>query len=955
MVIPAPIEKHKAVWISIRFAAVQAQGATLKMYRVLQDTLLRGSANHGVVGVGEPLFGRDSHGETKLICSTSRQAGLRQQWMGSASAFVIAVLAGFIGGADPASAKCKSVGPNQFEISGVRQVNIDTACVGATDGATFFVDGLFISSVVEDAAAPNSWKVLVSDRSLLTNIGDPSATRPAISSSGRDFSLENFGSITSITWSPVSVAGAGDVKVTNRAGGRIVAQGSGIALSGVDLLSRGTNNLINEAGAVIGGEHAGVAIANGTGFISNSGIIGGDDSGVRFLATSPGGSIVNTSGGSIFSSKAAVPTIAFDAPGVVINGGTISNKAGGSAIEFATYAFDDVLALAPGFSITGAVDADLGTDTFRFVDTGGSGGTGVFNLDLIDDGSLTRQYRNFDVFEVTGGTWQFQGSFVGFLGVSGSGVFGGTPTVAGLEVTNGGTIAPGNSIGTIISSGDVSFGDNTTFQVEVDAVGNSDLLQVTGAGTPIGISSVGTTLDVVAAPGLYDLNQIYTIATAGVVNGQFTTVQDNLPDIDFTALYDGSSIRLGLTGPASGGSSSGGSSSGGSSSGSGGSSPQSPKAVFPAALNTALYVERMFVNTMRRRAGLTIANGGTGVALASNHAVRFIEGRGAGKPMRGVSGRGVQVASSSADDVAKYAAGSANGSNLFRDWGVWGALMGRTVKTNNEGALPGWKTRIGGMALGAERGLTVGDRPVVVGVAGAYSHANTEVEGSDVTTKTYHAGAYAAGDLGSLSLSGAVSYSWEDYDFERRIPFGGSGALTANGSADGYSFSASAEGFYDMSDVFNPVGMFGDWAEGAAFGPLATVTFVDGDRDGFTERGAGILNLTVSGEDMQQTVTGLGLALQFERLIENTHVTFEGRAAWEHVLGDRQGVTRSTLSSVGASFTAGSAPEDKNRLALGLGSVVNLSDAILAHLRYDSALSDDTRDHQASLDFTVKF
>lgn len=73
----------------------------------------------------------------------------------------------------------------------------------------------------------------------------------------------------------------------------------------------------------------------------------------------------------------------------------------------------------------------------------------------------------------------------------------------------GAAVAPGASIGTLTVAGDVAFDAGSFFDVEVDATGNEDLLDVTGTAT-----INGGTVRVAPASGSYAASTMYTILTA---------------------------------------------------------------------------------------------------------------------------------------------------------------------------------------------------------------------------------------------------------------------------------------------------------------------------------------------------------------------------------------------------------------------------------------------------------
>ncbi|WP_169823027.1 autotransporter outer membrane beta-barrel domain-containing protein, partial [Methyloligella halotolerans] len=120
-------------------------------------------------------------------------------------------------------------------------------------------------------------------------------------------------------------------------------------------------------------------------------------------------------------------------------------------------------------------------------------------------------------------------------------------------IRNGGTIAPGNSIGTISVAGAVTFASGSTYEVEVDAAGNSDRIDATGTAT-----LNGGRVQVLAQSGTYAPATSYTILrTGGGVSGTFDDVTSNLAFLDPTLLYDTNNVYLMLirndvsfTGPA---------------------------------------------------------------------------------------------------------------------------------------------------------------------------------------------------------------------------------------------------------------------------------------------------------------------------------------------------------------------------------------------------------------------
>jgi autotransporter-associated beta strand protein len=267
--------------------------------------------------------------------------------------------------------------------------------------------------------------------------------------------------------------------------------------------------------------------------------------GTYFFATSSAGNatIINNSGGIAYfgeTSSAANATI------VNNNGGTTyffeASSAGNATIVNNGGGIVDISGLTTGGTTAGSIAGggsytlgskqltvganNLSTTVSGVIADGGSAGGIGGSLVKVGSGTLTLAGAN----TYTGGTTLNAGVLV----VNGSlasgvtmngGTLGGSGAVAGL-VANAGTIAPGNSIGTLRVSGNLVQAASTTYQVEVNAAGQGDRINVGGTAT-----INGGTVQVLAQSGTYGHNTTYTIlnATAGVArSGACSGVTSNL-------------------------------------------------------------------------------------------------------------------------------------------------------------------------------------------------------------------------------------------------------------------------------------------------------------------------------------------------------------------------------------------------------------------------------------------
>ena len=287
--------------------------------------------------------------------------------------------------------------------------------------------------------------------------------------------------------------------------------------------------------------------------------------GTYFFATSSAGNatIVNNSGGIAYfgeTSSAANATI------ISNNGGTTyffeASSAGNATIVANAGGTVDISGLTTGGTTAGSI-AGAGTYTLGskqltvgsnnlsttvsgvIADGGSAGGIGG-SLVKVGSGTLTLAGAN----TYTGGTTLNAGGLV----VNGSlasgvtmngGTLGGSGTIGGL-VANAGTLAPGNSIGTLTVNGSFVQGAGTTYQVEVNAAGQGDRINVGGRAT-----INGGTVQVLAQSGTYGRNTTYTILNAtGGVSGAYSSVTSNFAFLTPSLSYDANNVYLSLFQPA---------------------------------------------------------------------------------------------------------------------------------------------------------------------------------------------------------------------------------------------------------------------------------------------------------------------------------------------------------------------------------------------------------------------
>ena len=137
------------------------------------------------------------------------------------------------------------------------------------------------------------------------------------------------------------------------------------------------------------------------------------------------------------------------------------------------------------------------------------------------------------------GTLLINGSVAGTVTVNADGTVGGTGTLDDLVVSGG--VSPGESMGTLTVSNDVTFNNGSTFTVEIADSGATDLLAAGGMAT----LNSGATVEALLVPGVFTPGQTFTILTApGGVTGTFGSVTSSLSFVNLGLNHNANDVEI---------------------------------------------------------------------------------------------------------------------------------------------------------------------------------------------------------------------------------------------------------------------------------------------------------------------------------------------------------------------------------------------------------------------------
>lgn len=166
-------------------------------------------------------------------------------------------------------------------------------------------------------------------------------------------------------------------------------------------------------------------------------------------------------------------------------------------------------------------------------------GAGTFRMDGSGQISFSSPFT-LGALDIVNGRVNINGIGTTSASVFSGGTLGGTGTIVG-NVDNDGTLAPGNSIGTLTIQGNYVHTANAVLEIEFDALGGIDLLDVTGTAT-----INGGTVRFVSIGGAEGMGGTFLNADGGVT-GTFDTVDTVGALFPITVIYEPTSAGMAPT------------------------------------------------------------------------------------------------------------------------------------------------------------------------------------------------------------------------------------------------------------------------------------------------------------------------------------------------------------------------------------------------------------------------
>ncbi|HEY3642560.1 MAG TPA: autotransporter domain-containing protein, partial [Xanthobacteraceae bacterium] len=635
---------------------------------------------------------------------------------------------------------------------------------------------------------------------------------------------------------------------------------------------------------------------------------GGDNTSTTFSGAigGTGGALVKLGSGTFTLSGANTYT-----GGTTITAGTLqlgSGGAGGSIV---------------GNVVDNATFAINRSDTYTF--GGAISGTGAFMQIGSGTTVLTATNLYTGATTINAGTLVVNGSIAtsSLTTVNNGGTLKGTGTVGNARINSGGTLAPGNSPGTITVAGNLAFQSGALYLVQVTP-------STASSANVSGTASLAGTVQTVFAPGTYVGRSYDILHSAGLNGTTFSGVSGNVPTgLTESLSYTSTDVLLTLTATL------------GQSGGLAGNQGNVSNAINNFFNNGGalppgfLSLFGLSGNNLANALSLTSGEAATGAQQGAFQLMDeflglmldpFVDGRssfGGGGPAFGFAPEREELPDDIALAYAKALKAPPKPPGFDQRWTAWGAAFGGVNKTDGD-PLAGshdLTARAGGVAAGLDYHVT---RDTVVGaaLAGAGTDWSLAQGLGGGKSDAFQAGVYGATRAGPAYLAAALAFANYWMSTDRFAAFGDH--LTASFNAQ--SFGGRVEGGYRLAMPAGGVSPYAAVQAQSFHTPAYSETDVTG----------GGFGLAFNARSASDTRSELGARFDHAVALDPSKLlTLRGRLAWAH-----DWVSDPTLAPVfqalpGASFIVNGATPPKDSALASAGAELRLPRGVTLLGKFD--------------------
>lgn len=606
---------------------------------------------------------------------------------------------------------------------------------------------------------------------------------------------------------------------------------------------------------------------------------------------------------------------------IVLDGGTLATRGNLTIANTINLQSDSTLWSAAGSNsvFNGAIE--LGNDLLTVTGDGnivlaGAVTSGAGSIIKQGNGSLTisGDRSGFNgAHRVEGGDLAVNGQLDGTIEVSAGGRLKGNGTVGHTTIAANGALAPGNSIGAITISGDLTFLAGGVYEVEVDPAGTaSDHTHVTGVA-----NLAGSVLHIGEA-GNYRPFSSYRILTAdGGLNGAFDSVSSSFHFLQAGLSYGANTVDLTLT---------------------------RNDVAFASVAHTnnqratAMAIDSLAINSAVYQA--IVGQAGSAASVRQSY-----------DQLSGELHASVQTAliedsrfvRELVNSRLRTAAGTPGASVPVQDnddhQALWLAPLGHWGSSDGDHNAAGLERDTRGVLAGAD--IAVGERSRI-GLMLGYSTTDLDLSANrgKADIDSYHSGFYAQSRWDDWALRGGLFYSRHRVDSERDIR-----VETLHASLQDKRNADLVQGYAEISYLLK--------TGAVKLEPFARWAQVHLRSDDGTEQG-GAAALHSQSENTDTSFVTLGLRPEIAVDFGAAMATVYGSVGWRHAFGDTT-PRRSQRFDGGNALTIDGVPIAENTAVLEAGMGFQLSEQASLDVSYSGQFGDGVEDHTGQARFNWRF
>ena len=268
-------------------------------------------------------------------------------------------------------------------------------------------------------------------------------------------------------------------------------------------------------------------------------------------------------------------------------------------------------------------------------------------------------------------------------------------------------------------------------------------------------------------------------------------------------------------------------------------------------------------------------------------------------------------------------------------WSIWGGGYGGSATTDGNAQTGSHNTtsRAYGFAIGADHRLAP-ETIIGFALAGGGTSFGLDQGLGGGSSDLFQASVYARQNWGAAYLMAAFGYGWQDVTLNRTVTIAGPDKLEADFNA--HSLAGRAEGGYRFG---------GGWS---GVTPYAALQVVSLDLPGFSERatsGANTFALSYAGRTDTQTRTELGARFDHALPLQDALLTLRGRAAWSHDFDTDRIANPTFLALPGAAFTVNGARPDADSLLVSAGAELGFCNGFSIAGSFEGEFSGNTQSY----------